>query len=94
MDLPIEDYPTYKKAASKLALKAEVRKANFKKIGIAIFEKAIEGLGSKEEDWLIPFFENFTKEGLCPADKTLEIFKNCGGKTYTWIKTILKEEDY
>ena len=59
-----------------------------------IVEKAIEGLGSKEEDWLIPFFENFTKEGLCPADKTLEIFKNCGGKTYTWSKPILKEDDY
>ncbi len=94
MDLPTEDFTIYKKAAAKKGLKAEVKRANFKKTAIYIFEKAIEGLGSEEEDWLIPFFENYTKEGLTPAEETLEVFESSGDDPNIWIKTILNMENY
>ena len=94
MDLPIEDYCIYKKAVAKEALNAEVNQAKFKKIGMLIVEKAIEGLGSENEKWLIPFFETYTKYGISPADQTLELFKKCEEKPYVWIKKILNEFNY
>ena len=94
MDLPVEDYTLYKKAASKEALNAEVRRTNFKKIGLFIVEKALEGLGSRDEDWLMPFFDNYTKEGLCPAEKTLELYKDCGQNSNIWFQNVLMNEDY
>jgi len=94
MNLPIEDYATYKKAVAKEALNAEVNRTNFKKICILIVEKALEGLGSEEEDWLIPFFENFTKEGISPANKTLEIFKDCKQNPNIWLEKTLMNENY
>ena len=94
MDLPIEDYAIYKKAVAKKGLNAEVNQANFKKICISIVEKALEGLGSKEEDWLIPFFDNHTKEGLSPADKNLKLFKDCEQNPIIWLETILMNVNY
>ena len=94
MDFPIEDFPFYKKAAAKLGLKAEVNRTSFKNTAILIFEKAIEGLGSEEEDWLIPFFEKFTKEGLTPAEETIEIFETSRKDSNIWLKTILNKENY
>jgi len=94
MNLPIEDYAIYKKAVAKEALNAEVNGTNFKKICIFIVEKALEGLGSEEEEWLMPFFENFTKNGLSPADKTLELYNDCQQNPNIWLETILMNENH
>jgi len=94
MDLPLEDFTLYKKAVAKEALHAEVNNTNFLKIGKLIVEKALEELGSEEEHWLLPFFEQHTKEGISPADKTLELFNECENNPQTWLDIILNEEYY
>jgi glutamate--cysteine ligase len=94
MDLPTEEFKIYKKAVAKDALHAEVHRTNFAKTGRLIVEKAIEGLGSAEENWLLPFFEQYTKEGLTPADETLELFHKCGDNPDKWLATVLKNDTY
>ena len=94
MDLPDEEFKIYKKAAAKDALHAEVNRINFAKIGRIVVEKAIEGLGSADENWLLPYFEQYTKDGLTPADETLELFKECGENPYKWIATVLEKDTY
>ena len=94
MDLPKEEFIIYKNAVAKDALHAEVNRTNFAKTGRLIVEKAIEGLGSAEENWLLPYFEQYTKEGLTPADETLELFRECGENPDKWLATVLKNDNY
>jgi len=94
MDLPQEEFKIYKKAVAKDALHSEVNRTNFAKTGRLIVEKALEGLGSAEENWLLPFFEQYTKDGLTPADETLELFRKCGENPERWLSTVLKRANY
>ena len=48
-------------------------------------ETALSEIGSDEEKWLLPYFENYTKEGLTPADETLENFRNCAEDPNKWL---------
>ena len=94
MDLPLEEFKFYKIAAAKDALHAEVNRTNFAKTGRLIVEKALEGLGSEEENWLLPFFNQYTKEGLTPADENLDLFRKCGENPDKWLATVLKNANY
>jgi len=94
MDLPSEEFILYKKAVAKEALHSQVNRTNFTKIGKFIVEKALEELGSEEEHWLLPFFLHHTKEGISPADKTLELFRKCNENPHLWLETVLNEENY
>jgi glutamate--cysteine ligase len=94
MDLPLEEFKIYKKAVSKDALHSEVNRTNFAKTGRFIVEKALEVLGSADEIWLLPFFEQYTKDGLTPADKTLDLFRKCGENPNKWLAEELKKTDY
>ena len=94
MDMPKEEFKIYKKAVAKDALHAEVNRTNFAKTGILIVEKALEGLGSAEENWLLPYFEQYTKESLSPADETLELFRECGENPDKWLAAVLQNDTY
>jgi hypothetical protein len=94
MDLPKEEFKIYKRAVARDALHAEVNRVDFAETGREIVEKALEGLGSAEENWLLPFFERYTKGGLTPADETLELFKKCGENTDIWLEAVLKKDIY
>ena len=94
MDLPKEEFKIYKRAVARDALHAEVNRVDFAETGRKIVEKALEGLGSAEENWLLPFFERYTKGGLTPADETLELFKKCGENTEIWLEAVLKKDIY
>ena len=52
-------------------------------------ETALSELGSNEEKWLLPYFENFTKEGITPADETLKNFTNCDEDPDKWLNEVL-----
>ncbi|MDG2065278.1 MAG: glutamate-cysteine ligase family protein [SAR324 cluster bacterium] len=94
MDMPKEEFKIYKKAVAKDALHAEVNRTNFAKTGRLIVEKALEGLGSAEENWLLPYFEQYTKESLSPADETLELFRECGENPDKWLAAVLQNDTY
>ena len=94
MDLPKEEFKIYKKAVAKDALHSEVNRTNFAKTGRLIVEKALEALGSADENWLLPYFEQYTKGGLTPADETLELFRECGENPDKWLTTVLKNDTY
>jgi len=94
MDLPQEEFKIYKKAVAKDALHSEVNRTNFAKTGRLIVEKALEALGSADENWLLPYFEQYTKGGLTPADETLELFRECGENPDKWLTTVLKNDTY
>ena len=94
MDLTEEGFKIYKKAVAKDALHAEVNRTNFAKTGKVIVEKAIEVLGSAEENWLLPYFEHYTKEGRTPADETLELFLECGETPDKWLAKVLNNDTY
>ena len=93
MDLPEEEFSSYKLAASRNALHAEVNRTNFARTGVKLMETALGALGSDEEKWLLPYFEHYTKEGITPADETLEMFKNCGEDPYKWLDLVLSIPD-
>ena len=93
MDLPEEEFSSYKLAASRNALHAEVNRTNFARTGVKLMETALGALGSDEEKWLLPYFEHYTKEGITPADETLEMFKNCGEDPYKWLDRVLSIPD-
>ena len=93
MDLPEEEFSSYKLAASRNALHAEVNRTNFARTGVKLMETALGALGSDEEKWLLPYFEHFTKEGITPADETLKMFKNCGEDPYKWLDWVLSIPD-
>jgi len=94
MDLPKEEFKIYKKAVAKDALHSVVNRTNFAKTGRLIVEKALEALGSADENWLLPYFEQYTKGGLTPADETLELFRECGENPDKWLTTVLKNDTY
>ena len=94
MDLPRDEFKLYKKAVSKDALQAEVNRTNFAKIGRQLVEIALHELGSKEENWLLPFFELYTKEGRTPADESLDLFRKCGENPDKWLAKVLNNSDY
>ena len=94
MDLPIDEFKFYKKAVSKDALHAEFNGTNFEKTGRQLVEIALQELGSKEENWLLPFFEQYTKEGRTPADESLDLFRKCGENPDKWLAKIINNSDY
>tara|TARA_B100000579_G_scaffold409503_1_gene398614 strand:- start:227 stop:1570 length:1344 start_codon:yes stop_codon:yes gene_type:complete len=89
MDLPEEEFSSYKVAAAKDALNADVNRTNFLKTGMKLMETALEELGSDEEKWLLPYFNNFTKEGKTPAEETLEKFRSFGEDPNKLLEKIL-----
>ena len=89
MDLPQDEFKLYKKAASKDALQAEVNRTNFAKTGRQLVEIALQELGSEEENWLLPFFEHYTKEGRTLADESLKQLQKCGGNPDMWLANVL-----
>ena len=94
MDLPSNEFKLYKKAVSKDALQAEVNRTNFAKTGRKLVEIALQELGSKEENWLLPFFELYTKEGRTLADESLDLFRKCGENPDKWLAKVLNNFDY
>ena len=54
-----------------------------------LMETALGELGSDEEKWLLPYFDNYTKEGITPADETLENFRNCKEDPNKWLLNVL-----
>ena len=89
MDLPEEEFSSYKLAAAKDALQANVNRTNFARTGMKLMETALGELGSDEEKWLLPYFDNYTKEGETPADESLEKFRNCGEDPEKWLEEVL-----
>lgn len=93
MNLPLEDYQTYRMAGPKKGLQAEVNNVSFLKIGRQLFEIALSGLGSAEEKWLLPYFNEYIKDGKTPADKILESFDKNGQDIWKWLDSYLMESD-
>ena len=89
MDFPEEEFVSYKLAVAKDALHANVNRTNFARTGLKLMETALREIGSDEEKWLLPYFENYTKEGLTPADETLENFRNCAEDPNKWLGEVL-----
>ena len=89
MDFPEEEFVSYKLAVAKDALHADVNRTNFAKTAIKLMETALGELGSGEEKWLLPYFDNYTKEGKTPADESLEKFRNCGEDPEKWLEEVL-----
>ncbi len=94
MDLPIEDYPTYREAAAKQGVRAEVNGVNFLKVARQFFEWALEALGSDEEPYLLPYFEEYTKDGRMPADTVLSDFKKAHSDAWKWCEAYLQKSDF
>lgn len=94
MDLPQDEFQLYKKAVAKDALQAEVNQTNFAKTGRKLAEIVLQELGSKDENWFLPFFEEFTKEGRSPANETLDQFRECGEDPDKWLAKVLNNPDY
>jgi len=93
MELPEQEFSSYKLAVAKDALHAKVNRTNFAKTAIKLMETALGELGSDEEKWLLPYFEKYTKEGRTPADETLEKFMNYGEDPERWLDGILNIPD-
>ena len=93
MDLPQEEFSSYKMAVAKDALQADVNQTNFARTGMKLMETALEELGSDEEKWLLPYFDNYTKEGKTPADEVLERLRICGEDPYKWLDEVLSIPD-
>ncbi len=89
MDFPEEEFVSYKLAVAKDALHADVNRTNFARAGLRLMETALREIGSDEEKWLLPYFENYTKKGLTPADETLENFRNCEEDPNKWLDEVL-----
>ena len=65
-----------------------------KSLKVKVGDKVSEGssiliIGSDEEKWLLPYFENYTKEGNTPAKETLIKFQNYGEDPYKWLNDFL-----
>ena len=89
LDFEPEQFGTFRKAAAKQGLRAEVGSVDFFKLGICIMEIALEGLGSFEEEWLLPYFDRYTKHGRMPTDEAVEGFERCGSSVGRWLKEVL-----
>ena len=93
MDFPEEEFLSYKLAVAKDALHADVNRTNFARTGLKLMETALSEIGSDEEKWLLPYFEKYTKEGLTPADETLENFRICAEDPNKWLNEVLSIPD-
>ena len=89
MDFPEEEFVSYKLAVAKDALHADVNRTSFARTGLKLMETALSEIGSDEEKWLLPYFDNYTKEGKTPADETLENFRNCSEDPNKWLDEAL-----
>ena len=74
MDLPAEAYPVLRDTAAREALQGTVGSISLEQVGKRLVEGALEALGSADEEWLLPYFEQFTKDGRVPAEAVLERF--------------------
>ena len=93
MDFPEEEFSSYKLAVAKDALHAKVNRTNFARTAIKLMETALGELGSDEEKWLLPYFEDYTKEGRTPADETIEKYLHCGEDPEKWLDVVLNVTD-
>ena len=84
MDLQPEDYWLYRHAGAKHGLQAEVKNLLFCKLAQKIFEASLSALGSQEEQWLLPYFEKYIKDGKTPADWVLHHFTEANHDLKTW----------
>ena len=80
-------------AVAKDALQADVNGTNFARTGMKLMETALGELGSEGEKWLLPYFDNYTKERQTPADETLDKFRNCGEDPDKWLDEVLSKPD-
>ncbi len=74
LDLPADAYPLLREVAARDALQGTVGSLSLEAIGKRLVEIALEALGSADEEWLLPYFEQFTKDGRVPAEGVLERF--------------------
>ena len=75
MDIPVELFPELRKAACKEGLTGEVGPVIFNKFAIKIMESALSHMDSvNQANWLEPFFDRYTKQGLSPADLVIKRF--------------------
>ncbi|MBF0280005.1 MAG: glutamate--cysteine ligase [SAR324 cluster bacterium] len=91
MDLPSKNFSIYRAAAAKEGLHAEVNGLSFAKFARQFFEIALSALGSAEENWLLPFFEKYTKDGFSPADLVLKKFEAADQDIVKWVETYFAE---
>jgi hypothetical protein len=77
MDIPAELSPELRKTACKDGLTGEVGPVRFNKFAIKILESALSNMDSvNQANWLEPFFDRYTKQGLSPADLVLERYQS------------------
>lgn len=90
-DLSLESFPLLHQAAIKDGIQAEVSTISLQKKCVAIMEMALAGLGSENEQWLLPFFERYTKNGISPADEILnEYRKEANEDIWKWLNLYLQ----
>jgi gamma-glutamylcysteine synthetase len=80
-----ESFVDLRQAAAKQAMKGEVGSVDLGDVGRRLMEIALMALGSEEESWLLPYFEQFTKEKRTPADGVLERFALSRGPA-DWVE--------
>ena len=91
LDFEVEQFGVFRKAAAKDGIRAEVGAVDFAKLGIRIMETALEGLGSSEEKWLLPYFDRYTKHQCMPADEVVAGFERSGSSVGRWLKQLLPD---
>jgi glutamate--cysteine ligase len=73
MDIPADLYPELRKTACKDGLAGEVGPIQFNRFAIKIMESALTHMDSSNQaNWLEPFFDRYTKQGLSPADLVIQ----------------------
>ena len=86
MDLPLQDFPLFQLAGAREGLHAEVHGVNFANMARNFFEIGLSALGSEEEEWLLPYFDKYTKDGNTPADLVLRHFTDSGNDVESWAE--------
>ena len=86
MDLPLQDFPLFHLAGAREGLHAEVHSVNFADMARNFFEIGLSALGSEEEEWLLPYFDKYTKDGNTPADLVLRQFTDSGNDVESWAE--------
>ena len=73
LDIPAELFPGLRKTACKDGLAGEVGPVRFNKLAIKIMESSLSHMDSgNQANWLEPFFDRYTKQGISPAELVLE----------------------
>jgi glutamate--cysteine ligase len=91
LDFEVDQFGVFRKAAAKEGIRAEIGAVDFAKLGIRIMESALEGLGSSEEEWLLPYFNRYTKHKRMPADEVVAGFERSGSSVGRWLKELLPD---